>query len=312
MAVAKVLDRVPTSLVDLGLDEAWLEQWIRDSPRRLGLGNNIRVVRSQLHRPSGTGAGRLDLQVIDNDLEDRVYDVELMRGALDADHGFRALAYWANEQRADDQEREHWPVIVAEQVRSSRYWVLLETLASRIKLIALEVRSALVEDKPVVWVEPVLLPEELLPDNEGGVAPAPSSLTKDAWLGRTTDEFQRFFEKLTTRLDDWGLAYSTVWSAKSYIGLWKNARCWCPIWPRKDGAGRIYLPTPEGWGDGSDAGPPPEFATAAAGFEKIGAELVWTWRYNMGSNPIGVTLEEKHLDAPAVRTLLEGSWKGLP
>ena len=72
-----------------------------------------------------------------------------MRGELDADHGFRALDYWAREQRNDESDREHRPVIVAERIRGTRHWTLLETLAEKLGLVALEIRCINVEGKPV-------------------------------------------------------------------------------------------------------------------------------------------------------------------
>ncbi len=116
----QVLDRELATLESLGLDEAWLENWIQENPKRLGLGSRLRVLKSQLHRPANSGGGRLDLQLVDDDIEDRVYDVELQRGELDASHGFRALDYWAREQKADENDRTHFPVIVAEKIRGSR------------------------------------------------------------------------------------------------------------------------------------------------------------------------------------------------
>ena len=146
-----VVDPQPSTLAAEGLDEAWLERWLQENPARLGLGSKVRIVRAQLVRPAGSTTGRLDLQAVDEAIEDRVYDIELMRGELDADHGFRALDYWAREQHKDDQEREHRPVIVAERIRGSRYWVLLETLAERLNLVALEVRCFRIGDSRTVW-----------------------------------------------------------------------------------------------------------------------------------------------------------------
>jgi len=47
--------------------------------------------------------------------------------------------------------------------------------------------------------------------------------------------------------------------------------------------------------------PPPEFAETAAELEKLGVELVWTWTYNAGSNPLALTVRAEHLERPEVR-----------
>jgi hypothetical protein len=272
----------------------------------------VRIVRAQLVRPAGSSSGRLDLQAVDEAIEDRVADIELMRGELDADHGFRSLDYWAREQRSDDQDREHRPVIVAERIRGSRYWVLLETLAEKLGLVALEVRCMRVAGNATVWLEPVLLPEDLRTDGKGEVTAARSALTEVDWRAKTTEDFQQFVDGLRRRLTEMKLRFEVDWSAKSYIGLWKGSRCWCPIWPRKEAAGRIYLPAPASWGKGDADNVPAGFEAKRAELAGEGVEVVWAWRYNAGANPLGVTLGTKDLDAPSVRALLEETWRALP
>ena len=306
-----VLERVPTSLEKLGLDEAWLEHWIQEDPKRLGLGSRLRVLKSQVTKNANSSSGRLDLQLVDDDLEDRVYDIELQRGELDASHGFRALDYWAREQKDDEAGRQHFPVIIAEQIRGSRYWTLLQALAEAIDLLALEVRSILVEGKPVIWIEPALLPSDLYPDTDGTVAKVKGQSNEADWRKRTTDDFQKILRALEERAKSLGLTYTVNWSAKSYIGLWKNSRCWCPIWPRKDAA-RLYLPAPTEWGEGGETAPPEGFPAVEKAFADVGITLVWSWSYNMGSNPVAVTVDLADLDKPEVKNLLQASWKAVP
>ena len=79
-----------------------------------------------------------------------------------------------------------------------------------------------------------------------------------------------------------------------------------------EGGRRTHLPPrASAWGAGSEEAPPPEFAETAAELEKLGVELVWTWTYNAGSNPLALTVRAEHLDRPEVCTLLEARWKGL-
>ncbi len=312
MAAREVADVTHHSLSTLGFDEAWLETWLQKDPKRLGLGSSVRIVRAQMNQPGGKGPGRLDLQAVDEALENRVYDIELMRGPLDADHGFRTLDYWAREQKAEEDDREHRPVVIAEQLRSSRYWTLLELLADRLGLIGLEIRCMEVQGKAVVWLEPVLLPSDMRAGAGGeGTSAVIGALTESDWKARTTREFQSFVVGLRQHAKEWDLAHKVVWSAKSYIGLWKNSRCWCPIWPRKDASGRVYLPLPAGWAPAVDGQPPPEFAALQQDLTAIGVSVVWAWTYNAGSNPIAVSLRLEQLDLPLVRKLFETSWAGM-
>jgi len=163
-----------------------------------------------------------------------------------------------------------------------------------------------------MWLEPVLLPEDLLPDRTGEIRLAREALTEQDWREKTTQEFQSLFEELTSRATQWGLNHAIVWSAKSYIGLWKGSRCWCPIWPRKEAGARLYLPVPQGWENGTEETPPNAFEQARTELAGIGVTLVWAWSYNMGSNPLGVTLRTEHINTPCVRALLEQSWRALP
>lgn len=308
-----VLEPEPSSLAEHGLDETWMERWVQEQPRRLGLGPDVRIVRAQVQRTAAHGqAGRLDLQAVDSTVEERVYDIELMRGELDADHGFRALDYWAREQKADEEGREHRPVIVAERILRSRYRALLEVLSERLGLIAIEVRCVKVDGQPTVWLEPVILPEKLRPDHTGAVRTVQGGRTEEDWRASTTQPFQNFLGKLREAMKSWGLRHRAEWSAVSYVGLWKGSRCWCPVWPRKDAAGRVYLPLPASWGAGDQNEPPAEFELARTELEeKAGIKLAWAWGYNTGANPIGATIRPDHLDKDVVRKLFEESWRAL-
>ena len=299
------------SLAEAGLDESWLEKWICEDPKRLSLGKNLRVVKSQIFRPSSSGGGRLDLQVVDDDIEDRVYEVELMRGELDSDHGFRTLDYWAKEMENDDSDRDHRPVIVAERLRTSRYWSLLKVLSEKLGLIGIEIRCAVVEDNAAIWLEPTLLPEDLETTRSGEIGTARASLTEADWRAKTTDDFQSFLGQLMESAVSLGLVHDVRWTAKSYVGLWKNNRCWCPIWPRKEAGGRVYLPAPRNWAAGDEDTVPPEFDALKESLLKVGVQAVWTWTYNMGSNPIAVTIRLPDLSQAAVKDLLRESWSAL-
>jgi hypothetical protein len=53
----------PAKLRDLGYDEIWLQNWLADSPARLGLGE-VRIVAQELTAPLG---GSLDILAADGD-----------------------------------------------------------------------------------------------------------------------------------------------------------------------------------------------------------------------------------------------------
>src|SRR4051795_12365068 len=116
---------VPTTLKAIGRDEYWLQDWLAADPTRLGLGQV--AIKAKELRPYGGKGGRLDILAYDAAL-DTYYEVEVMLGECDADHGFRALDYWARE-RVRNPGARHVAVIVAEDL-SGRYRTVIETLVS--------------------------------------------------------------------------------------------------------------------------------------------------------------------------------------
>jgi len=107
---------VLTTLKAVGRDEYWLQEWLVSDPTRLGLGQVI--IKAKELRQYGSKGGRLDILAYDPAL-DTYYDVEVMLGECDADHGFRTLDYWAQE-RVRNPNARHVAVVVAEDL-SGRY-----------------------------------------------------------------------------------------------------------------------------------------------------------------------------------------------
>src|SRR3954454_18817812 len=136
-----IVESAYTSLRTIGKDERWLHQWIIEKPSRLGLGELI-IERSELSHYKNKG-GRLDIFAYRGDL-DTYYEIEVMLGECDADHGFRVLDYWARERLKNpnaafrlfdygarellkNPNARHIAVLVAEDL-SGRYKTVIETL----------------------------------------------------------------------------------------------------------------------------------------------------------------------------------------
>ncbi|MDS3860862.1 hypothetical protein RIF25_08545 [Thermosynechococcaceae cyanobacterium BACA0444] len=88
----EIIDSFDTTIRAIGKDEAWLQRWIIEKPSRLGLGD-IQIINHELRHYKNRG-GKLDLLAYRADL-DTYYEIELMLGECDSDHGFRTLDYWA-------------------------------------------------------------------------------------------------------------------------------------------------------------------------------------------------------------------------
>jgi hypothetical protein len=87
IASMEIVESTVTTLRALEKDEAWLHNWIKEKPARLGLGD-VTIKRSELIHYKNKG-GRLDILGYRGDL-DTYYEIEVMLGECDADHGFRA------------------------------------------------------------------------------------------------------------------------------------------------------------------------------------------------------------------------------
>src|SRR5688572_11137972 len=108
----QIVDNVSTTLRAIGKDEQWLHDWIVQKPARLGLGD-LTIKKSELIHYKNRG-GRLDMLAYRGDL-DTYYEIEVMLGECDADHGFRVLDYWARERLRNPNAR-HFAVLVAEDL----------------------------------------------------------------------------------------------------------------------------------------------------------------------------------------------------
>ena len=105
---------------------------------------------------------RLDILAYDAAL-DTYYEVEVMLGECDADHGFRTLDYWARE-RLHSPNARHVAVLVAENL-AGRYSTVIETLSQYVPPIAVEIRTLVLNsDPPVATTFPVIVsqPDDLV------------------------------------------------------------------------------------------------------------------------------------------------------
>lgn len=125
-----------------GFDERWLEKQIKERPEILELGRT-QVVQSQVQQKSG---GIVDLLLKDED-DEVFYTVELMLGTVDASHIVRTIDYFLREQtRSETEGWTHVAVLVAEDIRHSRFLNVVEYLSKKMPLIAMELSALLVGD----------------------------------------------------------------------------------------------------------------------------------------------------------------------
>jgi hypothetical protein len=289
-----------TTLRTIGRDEYWLQDWLVTDPTRLGLGS-VTIKAKELRQYTGRG-GRLDILGYDAAL-DTYYEIEVMLGECDADHGFRALDYWARERLRFPNAR-HVAVIVAEDL-SGRYRTVIETLAQRLPLIAIELRTLLIAgDPPLATTFPVVVaqPDDLVlrpadqPDTkEDGSAPNDES----SWTA-AQPEFVGFAREVYKVCQE-KVGVSTIdFSAKSYVALKKGRRAWLPMWPRRQGA-YVYIPAGPG---GTEDAPNDFYARVKEVLAPLSVEPSWSFKYNAGANPIAFNLTPSMLTHSKVVELL--------
>lgn len=272
----------PTTLRAVGRDEYWLQDWLAEDPTRLGLGNVI--IKEKELRQYGLKGGRLDILAYDAAL-DTYYEVEVMLGECDADHGFRTLDYWARERIRNPNAR-HVAVIAAEDL-SGRYRTVIETLAQLLPLIAIEIRTLLVKSNPpVATTFPVIFaqPDDLIlrPADEPQAEGKEGAPNDEASWQVARPDFTKFARELHKLCNEKIGPTSIDFSAKSYVSLKKGKRTWLPMWPCKDGA-YVYIAGGEG---GALDQPSDFYAEVKDELAPLGIEPSWSYKYNAGANPI--------------------------
>jgi hypothetical protein len=301
------IDNKLVSLREVEKNEDWVQKWIVDKPERLGLGP-FDIIDQELHHYKNKG-GRLDILGY-NRPTNTYYEIEVMLGECDSDHGFRTLDYWARE-RTKNPNSIHFAVLVAENLQG-RYKTLLETLPQFLPFICIELRTLqlLTENEGKIITcksEIIAQPDELV--QLGGienVAEGKSIIPKDEdwWRQSQGDKFVDtvkimfdYCEKNvgTSRID---------YTASSYISLKKGKRAWLPMWPRSDGF-FIYLPDD---GTGTLDEPSDRFREWAIKLESLKIELSWSYKYNAGANPIGLNLPKTKMMDNLILDFLKDSY----
>jgi hypothetical protein len=307
--MAKYLDNKLVSLKETGNDENWLHKWIEEKPERLGIGP-FEIIAHELHQYKNKG-GILDLLGYNKSLN-TYYEIEVMLGECDSDHGFRTLDYWARE-RAKNPNSLHYAVLVAEDLQG-RYKTVIETLPQFLPFIGIEIQTLQLmynNDEKIITckAEIIVQPDDLIVIDDGGTikcgkinTPKDENWWKDQSHGdvfvETVKEMFDYCEENvgTSRID---------YTAQSYISLKKGRRVWLPMWPRSDGF-YVYLPDD---GTGTLDEPSERFRKWQEKMENIGIELSWAYRYNGGSNPIGFNLPKTKIKEPLVLELLKDSYE---
>lgn len=305
-----IIESTSTNLRALGKDEAWLHNWIKEKPSRLGLGD-IAIKHSELIHYRNQG-GRLDLLGYRGD-SDTYYEIEVMLGECDSDHGFRVLDYWARE-RARNPNAKHVAVLIAEDL-SGRYKTVIETLPQFLPFIGIEIQARkLHHDADLALVEAVIVaqPDDLVLDagDRGAAPPVDGEVgqprDRSWWESKGSPSFLATVDAVARFCDESAGPSRVDYTAQSYVSLKKGRRCWLPMWPRSNGV-YVYLPGGEG---GSDDAPSDFFTRVQARLQEAGMEPPsWTYKYNAGANPIAFAIPQDKVSHSLVKEILKEAYE---
>ena len=302
----EIVDSKFITLREAGRDEDWLHSWIVDKPDRLGLGP-LEIISQELRHYKNKG-GRLDLLGYARSLN-VYYEIEVMLGECDSDHGFRTLDYWARE-RVKAPNSIHYAVLVAENLQG-RYKTIIETLPQFLPFIAIEIRTRQLttsggEQVATTFAEIISQPDEL---TEVGGSEALSTgrgtpRDEDWWRENSGDDYVNAVQEMAKVCEEQIGPSRIDYTANSYVSLKKGKRAWLPMWPRQDGF-FVYLPDN---GDGTLDEPSERFRVIEKKLSEIGIDASWTYKYNAGANPIGFHLPKNQMRHPTILELLKESY----
>ena len=302
------LDNKLVSVKETGRNEDWVHSWIVEKPERLGIGP-FEIIAQEVHHYKSKG-GRLDILGYSRPTN-TYYEIEVMLGECDADHGFRVLDYWARE-RTKNPNSLHYAVLVAENLQG-RYKTVLETLPQFLPFICIELRTlqlttATGENIVTCKSEVIAQPDDLV--EQGGIvniAEGKSIMPRDEdwWRQKENDKFVDTAKEMYEYCDK-NVGPSRIdYTANSYISLKKGKRAWLPMWPRSDGF-YIYLPDNS---TGTLDEPSERFREWFKKLEMIGIELSWSFKYNAGANPIGFNLPKTKMKDKLILEFLKDSYE---
>ena len=120
-----------SNMEDLGKDEAWLQEWLKEQPARLGLGELSVSDGDPVQDDDGNPA------FLASD-DERYFSVDVRLGEMDASGGFQLLDNWARN-RVRHPDKKHVAVLVTEHV-GDRYQTTLETLSEHLPLVVVELQ----------------------------------------------------------------------------------------------------------------------------------------------------------------------------
>jgi hypothetical protein len=173
-----VVSGVISTVAEIGRDEAWLRDWLREQPARMGLGE-LRTLDGE--EPGDPEEGQVPaFWAVD---DGHLYSVDVRLGELEAAAAFGVLQGWA-ASRSHEPDKEHVAVLVTERL-AERYRSTLTVLAEHLPLLVVGLSVWRGENEALVVPHVALASTTLDLSQAPAVAAAASLAAVSASLGPT-------------------------------------------------------------------------------------------------------------------------------
>ena len=212
----------PTSLVDAGLDERWLQDRILEDPSILGLGD-LAVIQRERKQSKG---GKIDFLMSDPETN-TMFEVEVMLGSTDESHIIRTVEYWDIERRRWPN-RDHRAVIVAEEI-TNRFFNVISLLNHAVPIIAIQLGALQIDEKIVLHFTKVLDVYEAPVEEESEAEPA----DRGYWEKRSNPDSLRVVDQCINLVKADGRAPRITFN-KYHIAMGGVRQNFCWFHPRKE------------------------------------------------------------------------------
>jgi hypothetical protein len=209
MDIMKLNQKVAKDMPNI--NEKWLQEYIANDPKVLGLGDLI-LKDKERRQPH---AGRLDLLLQHPDLNKR-FEVELQLGKTDESHIIRTIEYWDLERRNYPQF-DHCAVIIAEDI-TSRFLNVIQLFNGHIPIIAIQMKIYEHENKfAIIFTKVLDKIEYSIEDDDEVVIPT----DRNFWIDKGTKETIEIVDDIYEIIKEIDVDISLKYN-KFYIGLSKN------------------------------------------------------------------------------------------
>ena len=181
-----------SSWSELGHDESFLRDWLKEAPGRLGLGELSVADPDPVKDEDGNPA------FIAED-DERYFSVDVRMSEMDPSGGFGLLDNWARN-RVRHLDKTHVAVLVTENV-GDRYRTTLQTLTEHLPLVVVEIQ---------VWRgenEAIIVPHVALASSEvdlGGTPAEKAAVAAEAVAAQAVAAEAVAAEALTAKIDSEG------------------------------------------------------------------------------------------------------------